>query len=190
MFFEVANSAEAKRTMEQIAKRSFPALQRGLKQISGEFLLHIKETRLKGRGNVFDGEQGLIRRTGNLTRQLNAQTAIRESGTTADDLQVRFGVFDQKTLQYARVHELGTVGKGGSLPDIVPRRAKFLKVPIRNTGTAARPTVRGKVVGFLSLKKVSIPPRFKFHKSWEWWYPRNVPKILEAIAARITGQKQ
>ena len=51
-------------------------------------------------------------------------------------------------------------------------------------------TVRGKVVGFLSLKKVSIPPRFKFHKSWEWWYPRNVPKILEAIAARITGQKQ
>lgn len=190
MFFEVANSAEAKRVMEQIAKRSFPALQRGLKQISSEFLLHIKETRLKGRGVVFDGEQGLVRRTGNLTRQLNAQTAIRESGTTADDLEVRFGVFDRKTLQYARVHELGTVGKGGSLPDIVPRRAKFLKVPIRDLGTAARPKARGKVVGFLSLKKVAIPPRFKFHKSWDWWYPRHVPKILEGIAARILGVKE
>ena len=50
--------------------------------------------------------------------------------------------------------------------------------------------MRGKVVKFMYLKKVAIPPRFKFHKSWEWWYPKNVPKILEDVAARITGQKQ
>jgi len=33
-------------------------------------------------------------------------------------------------LVYARIHELGTVGAGGELPDIVPKRAGALTVPM------------------------------------------------------------
>lgn len=31
---------------------------------------------------------------------------------------------------YARIHELGTVGRGGELPDIVPKNAKALTIPL------------------------------------------------------------
>lgn len=36
----------------------------------------------------------------------------------------------ESVLSYAHVHQLGCVGKGGILPDIVPKRAKVLFIPI------------------------------------------------------------
>jgi phage gpG-like protein len=74
---------------------------------------------------------------------------------------------------YAKVHQLGTVGKGGTLPTIYPRRARALWIPL--TDAAARMGPTRMVVGrggfrgaksalvagkdFIFAKKVDIPPR-------------------------------
>jgi hypothetical protein len=49
-----------------------------------------------------------------------------EARITEDGAEVTVGSYGVK---YARIHEFGTVGAGGSLPDIVPVRAKKLTIP-------------------------------------------------------------
>jgi hypothetical protein len=44
----------------------------------------------------------------------------------SDYLVLEFGSYG---VPYARIHEFGTVGAGGSLPDIVPRNKRFLTIP-------------------------------------------------------------
>lgn len=80
-------------------------------------------------------------------------------------------------VPYAAVHEYGTVGKGGELPDIVPRRAKALTIPASpdfvplraresnlklavfgKTGKAALVTPEGEIAYWL-VKRVAIEPR-------------------------------
>lgn len=43
----------------------------------------------------------------------------------------RFTLVKGSTSRYAPTHELGTVGAGGELPDIVPKRAKALTIPLK-----------------------------------------------------------
>jgi phage gpG-like protein len=84
----------------------------------------------------------------------------------------------------AAVAQAGTRGKGGDLPDIVPKRAKKLFIPLTDRAASAtpvtafgikrrealdgQPLVKGTIKGgrldppnadFLLLSKVSIPPR-------------------------------
>ena len=53
------------------------------------------------------------------------------------------------SVPYGRIHEYGTVGAGGTLPDIVPKTAKVLRFQVK-TGGAPR---------WVSTKRVKIPPR-------------------------------
>lgn len=53
-------------------------------------------------------------------------------------LAVEVGILSGKeALKYAAVHELGTRGAGGVLPDITPKRAKWLMIPQEAALTSA-----------------------------------------------------
>jgi hypothetical protein len=171
------------RRIQDLGDRAPAVVRRGFLRISGEFLLTFKTTRLRGR-------PGLVRRSGNLTRQFDQRTAVRESGgNTLGEVKTTIGVYDRKTVQYARVHEFGTVGKGGKLPDIVPRKAKFLRFPVRDPGTATRPKARSsKIVSWVSTKKVSIEPRLGFFATWAGFVRNQVPALLDRLAADIVNE--
>jgi len=77
-------------------------------------------------------------------------------------------------LVYGLVHQFGTQGKGGALPDIVPTHGKFLTIPLPGVTRTARSyantfvrkgmilqrTGKGGVKPlFLLRPKVAIPPR-------------------------------
>jgi hypothetical protein len=95
------------------------------------------------------------------------------------------GFLDGKAARIARVHELGTVKYGGKLPDIVPKRAKYLAIPNRGRA-AARAT---KVQSIVRLKKVGIPPRFGF-VSW-WTSAARVEELKRrAVAAAVRAMKK
>jgi hypothetical protein len=94
---------------------------------------------------------GLVRRTGSLARAFLSTTI----GNSLDTLKTTIGFLNPFAARIARVHELGTIGKGGVLPDITGR----LAVPIRSLGAAF-----GKAKGMILLRKVSIPPRLGFLK--------------------------
>ena len=57
----------------------------------------------------------------------------RVTGSTLSNLKLVKG----NTSRYAVTHELGTVGAGGTLPDIVPKRARALTVPLKAAMTAS-----------------------------------------------------
>lgn len=103
--------------------------------------------------------EGLRKATGSLARDYVTEAPIVSQ---IGDLRATTGMRAGKTARIARVHELGTVRYGGTLPDIVPRRAKYLAIPIRG-GTASRGT---KVTGVVKLLKVGIPPRLGFISFW------------------------
>jgi hypothetical protein len=176
------NGDAISRIIRNLGEKATPIVRRGFLRISGEFLLTFKTTRLRGR-------PGLVRRSGNLTRQFDQRTAVRETGATLGEVRTTIGVYDKKTVQYARVHEFGTVGKGGRLPDIVPRKAKFLRFPVRDPGTATRPKARSsKIVAWVSTKKVSIEPRLGFFATWAKFTKSEVPKFLERIAVDLVNE--
>ena len=69
--------------------------------------------------------QVLKRRTGSLARSIVGR------GELVDGLPaLRVGVLKGPAERYAAVQEFGTVSKGGELPDIVPREAKALAIPV------------------------------------------------------------
>lgn len=82
--------------------------------------------RLAGRvvKNQLSG-QALKNRTGILSSSITGLTIIR-GGLPA----ITVGVFRGPALAYAAVQEFGTVGAGGRLPTIKPKRAKALAIPI------------------------------------------------------------
>lgn len=102
---------------------------------------------------------GLRRVTGQVSAALY-QTSPPAS--KIGDIRATTGFLTGRAARIARVHELGTVRYGGSLPDIVPKRAKYLAIPIRG-GKAARGT---KVTAVVKLRKVGIPPRLGFVDYW------------------------
>lgn len=64
-----------------------------------------------------DGRALLTGRTGSLLRSFHA-SATQQTASVGSP------------LRYAKVHQLGTVGKGGVLPDIKPKKAKALFIPL------------------------------------------------------------
>ena len=127
-----------------------------IRKVTNAYVRHLSRERMSGRrGNV-----GLYRRTGTLAKSLIARTL----GTTVRDVKGIVGVSSAKAAQIARVHELGTVGKGGRLPDIVPRRAKWLVFRVL-TGTTAAATPGGST--WMRAKKVAIPPRLGFYATFK-----------------------
>lgn len=129
------------------------------------------------------GSRGLVRRTGSLARALVFKT---DRGTEQKvNPSLRIGFISPRQAMIARVHELGTVGKGGALADISGR--PFLKVPLRGLGSAA-----GAAKDFILLRKVSIPPRLGFFAAIQGMVRSNVLKrfLSEAIKATINPQSR
>lgn len=114
---------------------------------------------------------GLRRVTGQIANDYYADVAapVSEIGKIRATTGFRTG----KGARIARVHELGTIRYGGSLPDIVPKRAKYLAVPVRS-GNASR-SVKARIV---RLSKVGIPPRLGFVAFW----------TSKATVADLTGR--
>lgn len=102
---------------------------------------------------------------------------------------------------YAKVHEFGTVGKGGTLPDIRPRNAKYLTIPIYTeykkvtarqifdnltyVRVNGNPMLYDKAAGrfaYYLAKKVSIPPRPFMRPAVETQTPNILRMIRETIA--------
>lgn len=74
--------------------------------------------------------QVLKRRTGNLARSVIGRGEIL-NGLPA----FRVGVLRGPAVSYVATQELGTVGKGGELPTIKPKRAKALAIPLEGALT-------------------------------------------------------
>lgn len=66
-----------------------------------------------------------------------AQSLTGRGGTEGGVPFMRVGVFRGPALRYAGVQEFGTVGKGGELPSIRPKKAKSLAVPQKPALTAS-----------------------------------------------------
>ncbi len=103
---------------------------------------------------------GLRRVTGQIASSLIAAPGpvVSEIGK----VRSQTGFVTGRGARIARVHELGTIRYGGTLPDIVPKRAKYLAIPIRG-GKVARGT---KVLYVARVLKVGIPPRLGFRIFW------------------------
>lgn len=135
------------RALERMARRMPEAAQqharRAFTTIGEQFLtLHYRE-KLRGRPGLKmqQGQAGLF--------------GSRQTETTGSSLgTIRSLIFIGGTAtRYARVHELGTKGKGGSLPDITPRRGKFLVFEVDGQKVFA--------------KSVSIPARLGWFETWD-----------------------
>ncbi len=122
---------------------------------------------------------GLRRATGELARAFYATPGpvVTEIGKVS----AKTGFITGRGARIARVHELGTIRYGGTLPDIVPKRAKYLAVPIRG-GKASRAT---KVVSVVKLLKVGIPPRLGFLNFWT-----SKKKVAELQSRAVAAAKR
>jgi len=100
---------------------------------------------------------GLVTRSGGLGRSMLTRT----TGAKLADLQTKVGWLSGRYVRIARVHELGTVGKGGSLPDIRPRKGPFLWVRVRALGAAL-----SNKFDLVPIRKAAIPPRMGLFKQW------------------------
>jgi hypothetical protein len=85
---------------------------------------YIVKTKLSG--------SPLHRRTGALARSIIGRGEIL-GGTPG----FRVGTLRGPAIKYAAVQELGTVGKGGTMPTIKPRTAKALAMPVNDALTPA-----------------------------------------------------
>ncbi len=97
---------------------------------------------------------------------------------------------------YAKVHEFGTVGKGGTLPDIVPVKAKALRFEIPFATRIApkegpfrrlaKPQEIGKVI---FSQRVSIPARPFFFPAVKENLEQIPKQIKEQVDAVTKGQQ-
>jgi len=103
---------------------------------------------------INDGRAILTGRTGALLNSFFSVSLFRPSTGTSE---IAVG----SAVSYAHVHQLGTIGKGGVLPSIFPKRAKALWIPLNDKaarmGTYSQGLVHGR--DFIFAKKVDIPPR-------------------------------
>lgn len=106
-------------------------------EISTEAKLNIRNMPVKSK---FGEHTGLFWR-GGLLNSINYRVVSTDKKTAVLEVG-SFGVI------YARIHELGTVGAGGALPDIVPKRAKALTIPAQRKyrGKFARDFPRGTLI--------------------------------------------
>lgn len=147
----------------KLARRTPVEAKRAIGLIIGDIQRVVTRERMSGR-------PGLNRLTGSLV--LGLMTDVK--GTKIADLVGRVGWQTARGAMIARVHELGTVGKGGLLPDIVPKRKPFLAWPLRDPSRA-----KGKVIGWAFARKVSIPARLEFFRT------AHGPSVAAAIKKRL-----
>lgn len=141
-----------------------------LQKIVGDYQRLLTRSRLSGR-------PGLNRRSGSLARAVTTQV----TGTRINDLRGQVGFFDSRAAMIAAVHELGTVGAGGKLPDIVPVRAKRLAWP-------TRAGAKGRITGWRTALKVAIPPRLEFFSTWRRPFVQSmIRRRLDEAAAKAAG---
>lgn len=84
---------------------------------------------------ISDGRSILTGRSAGL---LNSFMYVREGRTRVSVLS---------SLPYAKVHQLGTWGKGGQLPTIRPVRAKMLFIPLNDRAASSVAIQRAVVIG-------------------------------------------
>lgn len=188
-------------------------LQAAIDQVPERLFGELRET-LRNEGARWEGEmqnrtrRNLRRRTGSLARSIRQDVR----GSSLTDLELRAAT----TSPYAKVHEFGTIGKGGALPSIVPKRAKWLTVPLqgnltpagvprypsaaalRGQGTFVLKTKSGKLFIvrregeqlrwlWILVKKVDIPPRLGFFATWRSRDKARRVALRKAVVAALTG---
>lgn len=98
----------------------------------GDLIADFIKNKLNGRS----GNAGLNVRTGRTLRGnivgASGPKITGEDGTGKMGFESVVGFIDPQAARIARVHELGTTGAGGSLPDILPKRFRFLWIPVTN----------------------------------------------------------
>lgn len=114
-------------------------------------LLIMETNKARHRKSQLVGRPGLIRRTGGLVSSVRTEVDGSVSGGI-ESVAAR-SYFGPPASKYARIHELGTFSAGGSLPDIVPVRAKFLVFKIG--------------ADTIFAKSVAIPPRLRWFATWD-----------------------
>lgn len=154
-----------RKAFRQAPEMAAKEMGRGMFRISEGFLTQHTRDKLRGR-------PGLILRHGQAG--LGGSMFSEKEGSTLDDLKTHTFI-GGTARKYAEIQEFGTVGKGGRFPDIVPKRAKYLKFQID-----------GK---WIATKKVSIPPRLGWIDVWdsredkrEAEYVKTLKKIAESMA--------
>lgn len=121
------------------------------------------------------------------------QSVMIEVQNDAQQLSGRIWV----ASDYAHVHEFGTVGKGGRLPDIVPVRAKALHFTMKvghifMSGTGVRLKKPQAILREVFCKRVSIPPRPFFYPALESHLdrvPRFIRQQVNAALESMSGDK-
>ena len=151
--------------LKELALRAPKAAKWALTKIMGDYQRIFTRSRM-------DGRPGLNIRTGSLSGNVR----FHVEGTDIKSLVGRVGFFDRHAAMIARVHELGTVGAGGRLPDIVPRRKPMLAWPILRGDRSfvykekgplkSRKRFESRQLVYAFAKKVAIPPRLQFFETW------------------------
>ena len=128
-----SNSKEVAHAIGQVAPFLTRELRLAMLKSMGNFSRKMKRGQFSGFANSPNRSfsNKLRNRTGYLRNSLS-DGEVR--GTTLETLEGRIGIGDHKSA-YAAVQEFGTRGAGGKLPDIRPKRAKFLTVPLLGTLT-------------------------------------------------------
>jgi hypothetical protein len=198
-------------TLQKALQRSpaalFSLVQRSLKEVLNETLNDVKVNRATGGTTA----TRLRVRSGRLRNALN----YRVTGTTLDTLVGELGA--SSIAPYAKVQELGTVGKGGSLPDIVPTHGKYLAIPLpaamtpagvprgtpRNGPWGATFIRKGVIFGFTTVgqhgkanlvplfalkRKVAILPRLGLRWTLEKHLPDLVSRINKGMSSILSGE--
>jgi hypothetical protein len=130
------------------------ALKRHPDILAGNIRSHLKTSGADWQGKMLNRFRGnpMRTRTGALKRSMRHKV----TGSKLRNIKLRA----VSTSRYAAVHEYGTVGKGGSLPDIRPKRAKHLTIPLPDNltpaGVARYPSAR---------KLIARDPTAFFHTS-------------------------
>lgn len=147
----------------------------------------------------------LSRRTGSLLDSLAYRIEARK---VDGDPEIRLRNFSAGNAS-ARLQELGTVGAGGKLPDITPKRARILAIPTEHAQTRAG-DVRGgprsydgfwlKTSGgtllfvekstnkalFVGVHRVAVPPRLKHRATFRKNMPEHKRRLQAGVRKALT----
>ena len=197
--FTLLNANEVLKLFRTYPDQVGKGVQRTFVQHGNSFLATYTKKRLSGHGPASVGVR---------TGQLRQTAASRPFGTPTrlGSLGVAFSL----GTPYAPVHERGTQGAGGTLPDIQPRNVQWLTIPVGNalTASGAAPLGARDVpdlhfiprdaetallaksdggeldVWFILKKRVAIPPRLHLREDWDGAVPKfmlRLSKILEPL---------
>ena len=152
-----AYSAQIQRAPEV----AYDEMRRSFSSVAAQFLTYHLKTRMRGGSGITQrsGQAGLAG-----SRQFEA------TGSSLSSLAVDLFI-GPPGVRYAAVQEFGTVGAGGTLPDIKPKTAKLLSW-VGNDGMRK------------FAKSVAIRPRLGWRRSWDE-FERNRNRILDRGMDRL-----